>query len=313
MKMRFEDEIASLRSGPLTACGIEALQVNLGYRCNMTCKHCHIGAGPQRSEEMSRDVIEEVLRVLREGSVGVLDITGGAPELHPHFRYLVGEAVSSGCHVVTRTNLTIFFETGMQDLCTFYERNSVEVIASLPYYTENEVDRIRGKGTFQKSVEAIRKLNSLGYGNGLSGRRLNLVYNPAGAFLAPPQERLEDDYRRELVGRYGVFFDRLYAFTNMPIGRFKAYLERTGGLPKYMEKLAIAFNPATLDGLMCRHLVNVGWDGTLYDCDFNQVLGLTLGGDEPQRLRDFDYAVLARRKISLGDHCYGCTAGQGST
>jgi radical SAM/Cys-rich protein len=201
----------------------------------------------------------------------------------------------------------------MEDLCAFYEKNSVEVIASLPYYTENEVDRIRGKGTFQKSVEAIRKLNGLGYGNGLSGKKLNLVYNPAGTFLAPPQERLEEDYRRELRGKYGVFFDRLYTFTNMPIGRFKSYLERTGGLLKYMEKLASAFNPAILGGLMCRHLVNVGWDGRLYDCDFNQVLGLTLEGDGPQHLGDFDYDSLARRQITVGDHCYGCTAGQGST
>jgi radical SAM/Cys-rich protein len=257
--------------------------------------------------------IERVLGILREGRVRVLDITGGAPELNPHFRYLIGDAVSTGCQVMTRTNLTVFFEEGMEDLYTFYERNSVEVIASLPYYTENEVDRIRGKGTFLKSVEAIRKLNALGYGKGQSGRKLNLVYNPAGTFLAPHQERLQEDYRRELRNKCGVTFDRLYVFTNMPIGRFKSYLERTGGLKKYMAKLSSAFNPETLGGLMCRHLVNVGWDGTLYDCDFNQVLGLTIGGGSPQHLQDFDYDSLVRRRITVGDHCYGCTAGQGST
>ena len=308
----FEDKIAGLPEGSLTACEIEVLQVNLGYRCNMTCRHCHIGAGPHRSEEMGRDEVEKVLGILRGSRIRVLDVTGGAPELNPHFRYLVGEARGAGCHVVARTNLTIFCEAGMEDLYDFYDRNSVEVIASFPYYTEREVDRIRGEGTFRKSVEVVRKLNILGYGNGLSGKRLNLVYNPTGTFLSPPQGRLEEDYRRELRGSHGIFFDRLYAFTNMPIGRFRTHLERTGGLRKYIEKLAAAFNPHTLDGLMCRHLVSVGWQGTLYDCDFNQVLGLDLDGG-PRRLEEFDYESLARRRITVADHCYGCTAGQGST
>jgi radical SAM/Cys-rich protein len=310
--MRFEDKIADLSDGPLTASEIEVLQVNLGYRCNMACRHCHIGAGPHRREEMGRDDIEKVLGILRGGRIGVLDVTGGAPELNPHFGYLVGEARRAGCHIVIRTNLTIFFEAGMEDLYDIYEKNSVEVIASFPYYAEREVDRIRGEGTFRKSVKVLRQLNSLGYGNGSSGKRLSLVYNPTGTFLSPPQERLEEDYRRELGGRHGIFFDRLYAFTNMPIGRFMTHLERTGGLLKYVEKLAAAFNPATLDGLMCRHLLSVAWDGTLYDCDFNQILRLDLDGG-PRGLEEFDYESLARRRITVADHCYGCTAGQGST
>jgi radical SAM/Cys-rich protein len=311
--MRFEDKILSVQSEPLTACGIEVLQVNLGFRCNMVCKHCHIGAGPERQEEMGRETVEAVLGILRENETGMLDITGGAPELNPHFRYLVQEAKKAGSHVIVRTNLTIFFEDGTRDLDVFYGNNAVEIIASLPYYTENDVDRIRGKGTFQKSIKAIEKLNTRGYGNGTSGKRLNLVYNPGGTFLSPPQETLEKDYKRELHRRFGVVFDRLFALTNMPIGRFKSHLIRSNGLEKYMDKLATAFNPATLSGLMCRHLVNVGWDGMLYDCDFNQILGLTIDSDCPQHIRYYDRSKIARRKITVDEHCYGCTAGQGST
>lgn len=311
--MRFEDKILSVQPEPMTACGIEVLQVNLGYKCNMLCRHCHIGAGPDRKEEMGGETVEAVLEILREGKTGILDITGGAPELNPHFTYLVEEGKKIGSHIIVRTNLTVFFEEGIEDLDVFYGKNSVEVIASLPYYTENEVDRIRGKGTFQKSITAIEKLNRVGYGNGTSGRKLNLVYNPGGNFFAPPQGRLEEDYKRELRKRFGVVFDRLFAFTNMPIGRFKSHLMRTSNLEKYMDKLAAAFNPETLSGLMCRHLINVGWDGRLYDCDFNQILGLAIDSDGPQHIRHYDYAKIARRKITVGDHCYGCTAGQGST
>lgn len=310
--MKFKDRIQSIQGQPLRAEGIDILQVNIGYKCNMACKHCHVGAGPDKNQEMDRETVETVLNVLRENDINCLDITGGAPELNPHFRYLVGKASHSGKHVIVRTNLTIFFEEGMEDLAEFYSMNSVEIIASLPYYTESEVDRVRGKGAFEKSIRALKKLNSLGYAGGSSDKKLNLVYNPSGTFLAPSQRTLEDDYKRELRKRFGITFNGLYTFANMPIGRFREYLIVSKNLEKYMDKLEDAFNPLTLEGLMCRRLISIGWNGILYDCDFNQILGLTLDRDCPS-IKDFDYLRLSERLITLSEHCYGCTAGQGST
>lgn len=310
--MTFNERILSIQSSPLTAKSIELLQVNLGYKCNMACKHCHIGAGPDRTEEMDKETIDRVLRVVKENDIAILDITGGAPELNVHFRYLVEQARKSGLHVIVRTNLTIFFEKGMKDLPDFYEANGVEIIASLPYYMDREVDRIRGNGTFQKSILALKKLNSLGY-NGSSGKKINLVYNPGGAFLGPQQKTLEQDYKRELQRKFGIVFDNLYTFTNMPIGRFKDYLIISNNLARYTEKLETAFNPSTLDGLMCRYLISIAWDGMLYDCDFNQILGLKIDDTATQHIKDFNYHRLSERKITVGEHCYGCTAGQGST
>jgi radical SAM/Cys-rich protein len=311
--MKFKDKVLSIQSKPLISSGIEILQVNLGYKCNMTCKHCHIEGGPSRDQEMDRETVDTILRVIGENDISTIDITGGAPELNPHFRYLVVEARKRGCHVIVRTNLTIFYERGMENLPEFYHENSVEVVASLPYYIENDVDRVRGKGTFQKSIMALKKLNELGYANGSSDRKLNLVYNPPGAFLAPSQKTLEKDYRRELWARFSISFDNLYTFTNMPIGRFRDYLVRSKSLEKYTGRLMNTFNPGTLDALMCRFLISVGWDGRLYDCDFNQVLGLNLHSDCPQHIRDFHYSSLCQREITVGEHCYGCTAGQGSS
>ncbi|MEJ2684768.1 MAG: arsenosugar biosynthesis radical SAM protein ArsS [Candidatus Sulfobium sp.] len=310
--MGFEERMLSMNGQPLTACGIAILQVNLGYSCNMACKHCHVEARPDRSQTMSREIVDVVLDVI-ERNINTLDITGGAPELNPHFRYLVEEARNIGSHVMVRTNLTIFFEEGMEDLPEFYADNSVEVIASLPYYTETDVDRVRGRGTFEKCISALQRLNDIGYGNACENRKLNLVYNPAGAFLSPPQEALRHDYKKELERRYGISFDELYTFSNMPIGRFRDHLIRMNNLEKYTEKLVCAFNPETIPGLMCRRLVSVGPDGALYDCDFNQMLGLTVQGNCPQNVREFDYSRLAGRTITVGDHCYACTAGQGST
>lgn len=295
------------------ATGIRILQVNLGYKCNMACTHCHVGAGPERTQEMAKDNVERVLRFLRKGNISILDVTGGAPELNPHFRHLVEEARKRGSHVLVRTNLTVLFEDGMEDLTEFYADNSVELVAPLPYHTESHMGRVRGHGSFQKSLKALQRLNRIGYGNGASEKRLNLVYNPPGAFLAPPQKILERHYKHELWRKFGILFDRLYTVTNMPVGRFRAHLIRTDALKKYMERLASAFNPQTLYGLMCRHLINVRWDGMLFDCDFNQVLGLNVDRDCPQHIRDFDRAKLANRKITVSDHCYGCTADQGST
>jgi len=310
--MKFEERIRSVMPEPMRSSGIGMLQVNLGYRCNMSCAHCHVEADPGRNEEMNRGTVKTVLAVLEGYAIGTLDITGGAPELNPHFRYFVEEAKAVGCHVIVRTNLTIFFEKGTEDLPEFYRSNGVEVTASLPCYTDENVDRVRGSGAFHKSIKALQGLNSLGYGDGSSGRRLNLVYNPAGAFLPPPQMTLEDDYRREMKKRFGVSFDHLYTFANMPIGRFRDHLVRTGAFEKYMGNLMGSFNPETLDGLMCRHLISVRWDGMLFDCDFNQVLDIPVA-DAPRHISEFDYSLLKERRTAVGDHCYGCTAGQGST
>jgi radical SAM/Cys-rich protein len=309
--MNFRDKIQTVQSGPLYSGGIDILQVNLGYACNMSCKHCHVSAAPDRKEMMRRQTIEEVLKVLAENSIKLLDITGGAPELNPGFRYLVEEAKQMGCHVIARSNLTIFLEKGMGDLFDFYSRNNVEIIASLPYHSKTGVDKVRGSGAFLKSISALQRLNKLGYG--LDTKRLNLVYNPQGAFLPPTQANLEDEYRKELRNKYDISFHSLYTFANMPIGRFREFLIRSKNFDSYMRKLRDSFNPETLSGVMCRRLLNVGWDGTLYDCDFNQMIGLRLLDAYPRSLRAFDRSLLSARQIAVDDHCYGCTAGQGST
>lgn len=310
---KFQDEVLAGRGEPLGAEGIEVLQVNLGFRCNMACKHCHVEAGPARSEMMGGETADRVVSVLADSGIPALDLTGGSPELNPQFRRLVEEARRLEKRVIVRSNLTIFFDEGMEDLPEFYAENRVEVVASLPHYMEGGVDRVRGAGTFQKSVEALRRLNSLGFGTEEGGMLLNLVYNPPGAFLPPGQGTLEGEYKRELWERFGVSFSRLFTFTNMPIGRFREFLAASGNLEAYMEKLVSAFNPATLDGLMCRHLLSVGWDGSLYDCDFNLVLGLRVAEGCPDNIGDFDLQRLSGRRIAVADHCFGCTAGQGST
>jgi radical SAM/Cys-rich protein len=307
----FERKVFEVQNDLLRADGIKLLQLNICYKCNMACKHCHVEAGPGKPEFMSRDIIETALEVLKSHPIESLDITGGAPELHPDFLYIVKQARQSGRHVVTRTNLTIFFEDGMENIPDFYAENEVEVVASLPHYTETGVDRVRGEGTFSKSIKALKKLNMLGYGKE-EKKQLHLVYNPMGAFLPSSQKELENQYKKEL-SPYGIVFNRLYTFANMPLGRFREFLVRTGNLNTYMNSLQAAFNPCTLTGLMCRYIVSVGWDGTLYDCDFNQMLGLTVDIECPDHIKDFDYAALARRKIITDNHCYVCTAGQGST
>jgi radical SAM/Cys-rich protein len=309
----FSKRVLSTRPEPLKALEIATLQVNIGYRCNLACKHCHVAAGPARTEMMDKDTVDEVLRALARSPINILDITGGAPELNPHFPYLVKEARTLGRTVIVRTNLAIFYEAGMEGLPEFYRDNNVELVASLPYYLEDNVDRVRGSGTFKKCIAALQKLNSLGYGNGTGERNLNLVYNPQGAFLSPAQATLQEEYKRELKDRFNISFNRLFTFTNTPIGRFKDFLARTGNLGKYMDKLVCAFNPQTFDNIMCRHLVSVRWDGALFDCDFNQVLGLAVDQGSPPHIGDFDHARLAARPIAVDDHCFGCTAGQGST
>jgi radical SAM/Cys-rich protein len=312
--MRFREKVEECLSGPIMAQGLEILQVNLGYRCNMSCKHCHIEAGPSRGEEMGRDTVDAVISVLVETDIGTLDLTGGAPELNPHFERLSAAALALGRRVIVRSNLTVLLEEGSEWLAGFFLDNDVEVVASLPYYIRENVDRVRGTGTFDKCMEALRRLNEMGYGGGAGGKKmLKLVYNPQGAFLSPPQEELECRYREVLGGRFGVSFDGLYSISNMTVGRFKGFLERVGLLREYHEALVSAFNPGTLDGLMCRQLINVGWDGRLYDCDFNQALGQPLLEGLPGHITDFRYDELSARGIAVEEHCFGCTAGQGST
>jgi radical SAM/Cys-rich protein len=263
---------------------------------------------------MDRETVDKVLQVLQENPIETLDITGGAPELNPHFRYLAAEAKKAGKKVIVRTNLTIFFEPGMESFPRFYADQGVELIASLPCYLEPNIKAVRGEGAFRKSIDALRTLNALGYGTGSTGLALSLVYNPGGAFLPPVQTRLEADYKRELKARYDISFTRLYAFTNMPLGRFRNSLIRMNELEKYSAMLVSAFNAATIDNIMCRHLISVGWDGRLYDCDFNQVLGLPVTPEDNHRTIDtFDLKALAGRIINIDDHCYACTAGEGST
>lgn len=291
---------------------IDTLQVNVGKLCNQACKHCHVDASPKRTEIMKRETIDECLRVLREFQIPTLDITGGAPELNPSFRYLVVEARKIHTKILVRHNLTVMFEDGQSDLPAFFAENGVEVICSLPYFLQQQTDAQRGTGVFDKSVEALRRLNNVGYGIE-KNLVLNLVYNPVGAFLPPEQAQIEADFKRELKARYGISFDNLYTITNMPIARFLDWLRRSGNENAYMRKLVNAFNPSTLSGLMCRNLVSVDWTGRLYDCDFNQMLEMPLDSGLPQSIFDFDIEKLATRRIVTADHCFGCTAGSGSS
>jgi radical SAM/Cys-rich protein len=297
--------------------GIDTVQINVGKLCNQACVHCHVDAGPKRTERMDRQTTELALEFVRAAEARTVDITGGAPELSPSFRFLVAEARHDGRHVMDRCNLTVLFEPGQETLVEFLAEMQVEIVASLPCYSQDNVDKQRGQGVYEKSIRALQRLNAVGYGREGSGLTLNLVYNPVGAFLPPPQEKLEADYKRELSERFGLTFNHLYTLTNMPIARFAHMLQREKNFDAYLELLATAFNPSTLDGLMCRHLVSVSWDGFLYDCDFNQMLDLRLGDGRPLRLGEWPARtladLLAQRDIRVGTHCYGCTAGAGSS
>lgn len=309
----FQQALADHGLAPLAATGIEVLQVNVGKVCNQTCRHCHVDAGPDRREIMSRQTLLECLDVISKTDIPVVDITGGAPEMNPHFRWFVGEVRRLGRHVIDRCNLTILLVNGHEDLAEFLAQHEVEVVASLPCYLEQNVDAQRGASVFERSIAALRRLNALGYGRPEAGLALNLVFNPLGPSLPPPQEQLEADYRRELGSRYGVVFNRLYTITNMPISRFLDDLLTSGRYEAYLDKLLAAFNPAAAAGVMCRTLLSVDWQGRLFDCDFNQMLDLGLAPELPQHIRDFDLASLATRRIATARHCYGCTAGAGSS
>jgi radical SAM/Cys-rich protein len=320
---RFDFE-AQLRARKLalTPLPIETLQANVTKLCNQVCRHCHVDASPSRTEKMSRAGIERLVAILAaHPSIRNLDITGGAPELHPDFDWLVAEATALGRHVMARHNLTVQFDgnpvTGESKayLPEFYARHRVEVISSLPYYQEFFTDSQRGKGVFGKSIEAMKRLNAQGYGHAGSGLVLNLVYNPVGPYLPPAQAALEADYKRELQDKFGVVFNGLFTITNMPINRFRLHLEKSGQYESYMEKLLAAFNPAAAEAVMCRNLISVGHDGTLYDCDFNQMLDMAIanGAGRPVTIFDFDFDALMQRRIRFDSHCLGCTAGAGSS
>ena len=309
----FEAALDDAGLHPLAATGLEVLQVNMGRKCNQTCRHCHVDAGPDRTEMMSDEVLELCLRVLEWSGIPTLDVTGGAPELHPGFRRLVEAGSALGRRVIDRCNLTVTRLPNYRWVPAFLAEHRVEVTASLPYFQSRQTDAQRGDGVFEESIAALRELNALGYGRPGSGLVLNLVTNPGGAFLPPDQRAAERDWKRELERRHGVVFDRLFTLTNMPISRFLEHLEAKGQTEAYLARLVQGFNPAAAAGVMCRTTLSVAWDGTLYDCDFNQMLDLPLGEDLPRHIRDFDAARLGRRVIALGPHCFGCTAGAGSS
>ncbi len=295
--------------------GIDVLQVNMGKYCNLACIHCHVESGPNRTELMSRETVDAVLRFLGRTNISTVDITGGAPELNPTFDYLVESSVGLGRHVMDRFNLTVIFEPGKDYLPEFFKRHRVELVCSLPCYSEENVDRQGGKGTFELSIRALQIFNELGYGQSESGLVLNLVYNPVGPHLPPPQDQLEQDYKRILKEKFGIIFNRLYCLSNMPITRYATHLKLRGEYEQYMELLESSFNASTLDQVMCRNLISIGWEGTIYDCDFNQMLDLPIRDADGKALNISTLSVdqVQHLPVTVGDHCYACTAGSGSS
>ncbi len=295
----------------------KVLQVNVGKLCNLTCVHCHVNAGPKRKEIMTRETIDRIIQWLAKTDIPTVDLTGGAPEMIPDFRYFVErvDSLQPHRHIIDRCNLTILLEHGYEDIAPFFAKNRVEIIASMPCYSPENVNAQRGEGVFEGSIAALQMLNSLGYGTD-PDLPLHLVYNPVGPFLPALQAELEADYKRELKKNFGVVFNNLYTLANLPIGRFASYLRHNNKLDEYMELLIQAFNPATLDGLMCRNTISVGWRGEVYDCDFNQQLGMQWsdnGGNKLMFLWEIDARSLEGREIVTGNHCFGCTAGAGSS
>ena len=310
----FPDQpFAAKTAGALRASGVEILQINVGNRCNLACKHCHVDAGPGCTELMSREILERCLEVLRASTISIIDITGGSQEMNPDFRWFLRECAALGRRLLVRSNLAILLEDAYRDLCGLYAELGVELVTSLPGLDAEKTDRQRGRGVFGKVISTMRMLNELGYGRPETGLALNVVHNPTGAYLPGCQRSLERQYRKVLGERHGVSFTRLFCITNMPIGRYLGYLLKTENYEEYMETLARAFNPAALANVMCKTTVSVGWDGTLYDCDFNQMLRIPVNHGAPDTIREFDQDVLRNRQIMVGNHCYGCTAGAGSS
>jgi radical SAM/Cys-rich protein len=310
---KFDDVVSGLTGEEgLRGVDIGIIQANLGLRCNQSCAHCHVGASPDRTEMMSWQTMEAIIEIAAAARPELVDLTGGAPELHPDFRRFVTALCKHDLTVQVRTNLTVLLDPDMEDMPEYYRANGIRLAASMPCYLEENVRAQRGRGVYEKSVEAIRRLNALGYGTDPE-LPLDLVYNPGGPFLPPDQAALQDDYKRELNERFGITFTRLLTIANMPIGRFLTRLRAEGKELSYMQLLRGSFNTDTLDGLMCRHQINISWDGTIYDCDFNLALGLPVDHGAPDHIDSFDERALADRRIVTGEHCYGCTAGGGSS
>ena len=310
--LSFSGAIAAAGLPPLRSLAIDVMQINVGKFCNQTCRHCHVDAGPDRQEIMSSAIVDQCLDRLAASDIGTVDITGGAPELHERFRDIVEDASALGRRIILRANLTALFLPVNAGLAEFLAARGVEITASLPYYLAQQTDAQRGRGVFDQSIDALRALNVLGYGRG-NGLQLNLMVNPVGRFLAAEQSGMERDWHRELERRHGIQFDSLYTITNMPIGRFLEYLQDSGNVEDYVHALAQAFNPATVPNLMCRSTLSVGWDGRIYDCDFNQMLEVGTHRSAWQTIAEFDPSTAPGREIAVGPHCYGCTAGSGSS
>lgn len=311
---RFRERLSQVGIQTLRSNRIEILQVNVGKMCNQTCTHCHVDAGPDRQEIMTRETMRYCLKAIADSNIKTIDITGGAPEMNPHFRWFVQKVSERGCQIIVRSNLTILtVNETYQLLPEFFANQQVTIISSLPCYTEKNTDEQRGDGVFDRSIRALKMLNAVGYGQYGSDLQLHLVYNPLGTALPPSQEKLKNDYTRVLKENFGIVFNDLYCITNMPISRFLDYLRVNGKYNKYMESLLHAFNPMAIPGLMCRNMLSVGWDGSLYDCDFNQMLDLKVETLAPRHIKNFTYDRLSTRRIVVNQHCYGCTAGAGSS
>lgn len=310
----FEEKLRQSGLHPLKPTGIEIFQMNVGKMCNQTCKHCHVDAGPDRTEIMTKETMQQCLNVFKNNpSLKTVDLTGGAPEMNPNFRWFVGEIKKLERHIIVRCNLTIILANKKYlDLPDFYKQNNIEVISSLPFYSKDRTDRQRGNHVFEKSIHALQMLNDMGYGKEETGLILNLVYNPAGAFLPPLQQSLEKEYKEVLMKEYGIAFNHLFTITNMPINRYLDYLLVSGNYEKYMEKLVNAYNPVAASNVMCRNTISIGWDGFLYDCDFNQMLEMKVA-THGKHISEFNVEELNNRNILVGQHCYGCTAGAGSS
>ena len=310
----FQQKLERSNLYPLKPIQLEVLQVNIGKMCNQTCRHCHVDAGPDRKEIMTLETMKQCIAILRKNEgLKTIDITGGAPEMNPNFRWFIEALSTLNRHIIVRCNLTILLANKKyHDLPSFYKKHNVEVVSSLPFYTPDRTDRQRGNGVFEDSIKALQMLNDAGYGKDETGLRLNLVYNPAGAFLPPSQPALEKEYKQALQQKFGIVFNHLYVITNMPISRYLDYLLTSGNYENYMEKLANAYNPAAAANVMCRNTISVGWDGYLYDCDFNQMLELKVACHS-RHIADFNGEDLNKRNIIIGQHCYGCTAGSGSS
>jgi radical SAM/Cys-rich protein len=309
----FSSKLKETNLLPLTANGVDVMQINLGKMCNQVCKHCHVDAGPDRKEIMTRETMEICLEILRKYPIKSVDLTGGAPEMNPNFRWFVEEISALGKSILVRCNLTIILANKKYyDLPDFFKTHSVEIVSSLPHYTANRTDRQRGEGVFEKSIKALQLLNHVGYGMEDSGLKLNLVFNPSGALLPGSQEGLEADFKQRLYTDHGIMFNQLFTITNMPISRFLDYLVESENLEDYMDKLISAYNPVAAQNVMCKNTLSIGWDGSIYDCDFNQMLDIKINSDS-DHISTFDFSNLKNRTICIDEHCFGCTAGAGSS